>query len=178
METAEKDKEAFSWLTRAWDDYTSNLPLLLPVLLTQAALTAGSFYLIGRFHSLFAAAPYMLFVVTPVATGANLVYIKITRGSGARFLDLFGAFPVYHRAIGVSLLLGLLTLAGTLLLIVPGILLYLAYCFSEYAAISTRGQRCAMSATRLNSKCFCISTTTRFFLWICVPQTARSSCRS
>ena len=138
MDTAEKDKEALSWLTRAWDDYTDNLPLLLPVLLTLAALSAGSFYLIGRYHSLLAAAPYMLLVVTPVTTGANLVYIKIARGGGARYLDLFSAFPVYHRALGVSLLLGLLTMGGVLMLIVPGVMIYLAYCFSEYAVVDQR----------------------------------------
>ncbi|MDO8805816.1 MAG: hypothetical protein Q7R35_15455 [Elusimicrobiota bacterium] len=135
METLEKDKEALSWLTRAWDDYTGSLPMLLPVLLTQAALSAGSFYLIERFHSLIAAAPYMLFIVTPVATGANLVYIKIARGGGARFLDLFSAFPVYHRALAVSLCLGFITMGGALLLVVPGVVLYLAYCFSEYAVV-------------------------------------------
>ena len=138
MESAEKDKEALSWFTRAWDDYTNNLPLLLPIILTQAALSAGSFYLLAHFHSLLASAPYMLFVITPVATGANLVYIKIARGGGARFLDLFSAFPIYHRALAVSLLLGLVTLGGALMLIVPGIVLYLTYGFSEYAVIDRR----------------------------------------
>lgn len=138
MDTLEKDKEALSWLTRAWEDYTNNFPLLLPVLLTQAALSAGSFYLIGRFHSLLAAAPYMLLIVTPVAAGANLVYIKIARNSGARFLDLFSAFPVYGRALAVSLWLGLITMGGALMLIVPGVVLYLAYCFSEYAVVDRR----------------------------------------
>ena len=62
MEELEKDKEALSWLTRAWDDYAGNIPLLLPVLITQAALSAVSFYLIGRFHSLLAALPYRIAV--------------------------------------------------------------------------------------------------------------------
>lgn len=138
MNTIEKDKEAFSWFTSAWDDYTSSLPVLLPVILTQVALSAGSFYLLDRFHSLLAAAPFMLFVITPVATGANLVYIKIVRGGGARFSDLFSAFPVYHRALGVSILLGLLTMGGAIMLIVPGVMLYLAYGFSEYAVVDRR----------------------------------------
>lgn len=138
MDELEKDKEALSWLTRAWDDYTGNFPLLLPVLLTQAALSAGSFYLIERYHSLPAALPYMFFVLTPVSAGLNLVYIKIARQSGARFLDLFSAFPVYQRALGVSLGLGLLTMGGALMLIVPGVIIYLTYCFSEYAVVDRR----------------------------------------
>ena len=138
MDDLEKDKEALSWLIRAWDDYTGNLPLLLPVLLTQAALSAGSFYLIDRYHSLPAALPYMFFVLTPIAAGLNLVYIKIARASGARFLDLFSAFPVYHRALAVSLGLGLLTMGGALMLIVPGLIIYLTFCFSEYAVVDRR----------------------------------------
>jgi len=138
METLEKDKEALSWLTRAWDDYTLNLPLLLPVLLTQAALSAGSFYLIGRYHSLLVAAPYMLFLVTPVSTGANLVYIKTARGIRVRYLDLFSAFPVYGRALAVSFSLGFITMGGAFMLIVPGVVLYLAFCFSEYAVVDRR----------------------------------------
>ncbi|MDP2865456.1 MAG: hypothetical protein Q8O90_04360 [Elusimicrobiota bacterium] len=138
MDDLEKDKEALSWLTRAWDDYTGNFPLLLPVLLTQAALSAGSFYIIGRYHSLPAALPYMFFVLTPIATGLNLVYIKIARGGGARYLDLFSAFPIYHRALAVSLGLGFMTMGGALLLIVPGLIIYLTFCFSEYAVVDRR----------------------------------------
>lgn len=138
MDDLEKDKEALSWLTRAWDDYTGNFPLLLPVLLTQAALSSGSFYLIQRYHSLPAALPYMFFVLTPVAAGLNLVYIKIARQSGARFLDLLSAFPVYHRALAVSLGLGFLTMGGALMLIVPGVIIYLTFCFSEYAVVDRR----------------------------------------
>ena len=80
----------------------------------------------------------MFFVLTPVAAGLNLVYIKITRGSGARFLDLFSAFPIYHRALAVSLGLGFMTMGGALLLIVPGIIIYLTFCFSEYAVVDRR----------------------------------------
>ncbi|MBI4350168.1 MAG: hypothetical protein HY550_01910 [Elusimicrobia bacterium] len=138
MDNLEKDKAAFTWLTLAWDDYAANLPFLLPLLVVQAALSAGTFYCVWRFHSLLHALPYMLFVLTPVSTGMNLVYIKLARGSGARFLDLLGAFPVYHRALAVSLGLGLVTLGGALMLILPGIVLYLAFCFSEYAVVDRR----------------------------------------
>lgn len=138
MDELEKDKEALSWLTRAWDDYAANFPLLLAVLLAQAALSAGSFYLITRFHSILAALPYMFLVLIPVGTGINLFYIKIARGAGARFADLFSAFPVYHRAVGVNLALGLLVMGGALMLIVPGLIIYLTYCFSEYAVVDRR----------------------------------------
>lgn len=138
MEGLEKDRAALAWFSAAWDDYVNSLPLLLPVLLTQALISAGSFYILGRWQSIYAAMPYMLLVVTPVTTGANLVYIKLARGSGARFTDLFSAFPVYPRALAVSVALGLLTTGGALMFIIPGVILYLTYVFSEYAVVDRR----------------------------------------
>jgi len=138
VEELEKDRESFRWFTLAWDDYVGALPVLIPVVLTQALASAGSFYIIHRWHSLPAAAAYMLLVVTPLATGLNLVYIKIARGSGARYADLFGAFPVYHRAVAVSVLLSLAAMGGALLLIIPGIIIYLTFIFSEYAVVDRR----------------------------------------
>jgi hypothetical protein len=137
VDELEKDKAALSWFLAAWDDYLNGLPLLLPVILALSLLSAGSFYIIHRTHSFLYALPYMFFVVTPFTLGANLVYIKLVRG-GARLADLFSAFPVYHRGLAVSLLLGAATAAGTLLLIVPGIIVYLTYAFSEYAVVDRR----------------------------------------
>lgn len=135
MEEIEKDRAAISWLSAAWDDYVGGFLPLLPVLLVQAAISAGSFFLMDRYHSLLPAVPYILLVVTPVSTGSALVYINMARGGRARITDLFSAFPVYHRAIAVSLWLGCLTLGGMLALVLPGLIIYLTYCFSEYAVV-------------------------------------------
>ncbi len=132
MESIEKDRASFAWFTRAWDDYTGGLPWLLPVLLTQTAATAGVFWLVDRYHSLSQAAAFMLLVVTPLSTGAVLVYINMARNGRARFRDLFSAFPVYHKALTINIALGLFTLAGLLAFILPGIVIYLTFCFSEY----------------------------------------------
>ncbi len=138
MQPFEMDRAAFSWFTRSWDDYVSHLPLVLSVNLVLAAVSAGSFLLMSRTHSMLPSVPYMLFVLTPFTIGANLVYIKIARGAGASFKDLFSAFPVYHRAIAVSLLLGLASLGGLFLLIIPGAIIYLAFMFSEYAVVDRK----------------------------------------
>lgn len=138
MHPFEMDRAAFSWFTRSWDDYVSHLPLVLAVNLVLAVISAGSFLLINRTHSLLPSVPYTLFVLTPFTIGANLVYIKIARGAGASFKDLFSAFPVYHRAIAVSLLLGLASMGGLFLFIVPGVMIYLAFMFSEYAVVDRR----------------------------------------
>jgi len=134
----DKDRTAIGWLTGAWDDYTAGFFALLPVLLVQAAVAAGGLPLINRWHSLLPAAAYSLFVTTPVSLGCVLVYIKMARGGQARMSDLFGAFPVYHRVIAVSVGLGLLTLGGLLAFVLPGVFFYLTYCFSEYLAVDRR----------------------------------------
>lgn len=138
MEEQAKDRAALGWLTGAWDAYLSGFLPLLPVLLVQTAVASGSSLLVYRYHSILPVIPYMLLVVTPVSTGSALVYIRMARGGRARLPDLFGAFPVYHRALAVSLWLGILTLGGTLAFLIPGLVLYLTYCFSEYAVVDRR----------------------------------------
>ncbi len=132
MESIEKDQASLAWFTRAWYDFTDGFPWLLPVLLVQTGATAGVFWLIHHYHSLTQAAAYMLLVVTPLSTGAVLVYINMARTGRARFKDLFSAFPVYHKALAINVGLGLATLAGLLAFILPGLAIYLTYGFSEY----------------------------------------------
>lgn len=132
MEEFEKDRASFAWFTQAWYDFTDGFLWLLPVLLTQTAATGGVFWLIHRYHSLTQAAAFMLLVVTPLSTGAVLVYINMARTGRARFKDLFSAFPVYPKALAINFGLGLATLAGTLAFILPGIVIYLTYGFAEY----------------------------------------------
>ncbi|OGR44830.1 MAG: hypothetical protein A2X35_05920 [Elusimicrobia bacterium GWA2_61_42] len=150
MEEFEKDKAALAWLSGAWDDYVGGFLPLLPVLLVQTAVSSGSFFLMDRYHSLLAAVPYILLVVTPVSTGAAMVYINMARGGKARLPDLFSAFPVYHRALAVSLWLGCLTLGGTLALVLPGLIIHLTYCFSEYAVVDRRtGIKASFALSRI-----------------------------
>lgn len=138
MDAADKDRVFLFWLTQAWDDYLSGFLPLLPVLLVQAAVNHASYLLIHRFHSILPVLAYMLLIVTPVSTGSALVYINIARGGRARLRDLFSAFPVYHRALAVSIGLSCLTFCGVLAFVIPGVVLYLTYGFSEYAVVDRR----------------------------------------
>ena len=138
MEDFDQNKMALSWFTRSWDDYLGGFATLLPVLLAQAALSSGTFLLIHHYHSFWQALPYMFLVLTPVSTGISLVYIHLSRSGTARFRDMFSAFPVYHRAIAVSLGVALATFGGMLMFIIPGVVLYLTFCFSEYAVVDRR----------------------------------------
>jgi len=124
-----------NWLGAAWDDYIDHLPVLLAVSLFLAALSAPSFYILRRWHSYIPALAYMLFIMSPFSVGVNLVYIKLARGETKVFSALFSAFPVYHKAIAVTVWLGLITAGGTLLFIIPGAVIYTTYFFSEYVVV-------------------------------------------
>lgn len=136
MEEIDKDRAAIAWFTSAWDDYLSALPRLLPIILLQAAATAAALPMVRAWHSLVPAAVYSMLVITPLGVGCTLVYIKTARGDRARLADLFAAFPIYPRALAVSLALGLMTVGGLLAFVIPGAVLYLTYCFSEYLVIA------------------------------------------
>lgn len=138
MDELDKDRAALRWLTGAWDAYLDGLPALLPVIALQVLAAAGSFWLVHRFNSFLPALPYMLLFLTPLSIGVNLFYIRLTRGEPAGLRDLAGVLPVYPAALGVSLLLGLASAAGLFLLVVPGVIIYLTYAFSEYAVVDKR----------------------------------------
>ena len=149
MDAFEKDRAALDWIKGAWDDYIDGLPVLLPVLLAIAAASAPSLWLIREYNSYLPAAAYMLLVLLPLDIGANLVYIRIARGEKASFRDLFSAFPLYPRALGAGLGLGLLTLGGVIAFVVPGIILYLTYGFATYALVDKRcGLKESFTASR------------------------------
>ena len=109
------------------------LPRLLPFLLALEAFKLPNLWLIHRFHTYIWGLLYSLLVLTPVSLGLNLVYIKLHRRQSAGVRDFMRGFFVYPRAIAVSLSLGLLTLGGLIAFIIPGIIVYLTYCLSEYA---------------------------------------------
>ena len=140
MEPAENDAGTgvFSWLKLSWDDYLTGFFTIFPVLLTLAALNVPIYWLVREYNSYLPALIYLLLVVTPFTTGSNLVYIRLARGEKTSFAALFSAFPVYPQALAVSAWLGFITLAGTLALVIPGIVIYTTYCFSEYSVVDRR----------------------------------------
>jgi len=138
METAENEETVLNWLMLAWDDYISGFAVLFPVMLALVALSLPTFWLIHRYNSYLPALPYLLLVLTPATTGSNLVYIKLARGEKTSFMALFSAFQVYPQALAVTVWLGFITMAGMLAFILPGIILYTTYCFSEYAVVDRR----------------------------------------
>ncbi len=74
--------------------------------------------------------PIITLVITgPLAIGQCKFFINLANRSNPKFSDLWYGFNNILRAIGVTLLVGVIVFIGSLLLIVPGIIL--AYMYSQ-----------------------------------------------
>jgi uncharacterized membrane protein len=126
------------WLALAWNDYFDSLPRLLPLLLLAGLLSAPVYWLVHRYHSYVYALPYALLLVAPLTAGMNMLYIRGARGQKPGLKDLFSAFPVYTRALAVTIWLGTLVGGGALLFVLPGLIMYSIYGFSELLVVDRR----------------------------------------
>lgn len=123
------------WLGRAWDDYLDNFGDLLALTLLQVALNAPIFLAVAKWQSYTPGIVYALVVLAPFSLGVNLFYIKLVRGEKAGLAQALAAFPAYPRALAVTVGLGALTACGLLCFVLPGLVLYSMYCFSEYIVL-------------------------------------------
>ena len=106
MEEFEKDRASFAWFTSAWYDFTDCFHLLLPVLLVQAAATAGFFGLVHYYHSVIPAFAYMLLVILLtlpfllVTTESEKGAVIEAAGAGENSLDFVAAGAGQHVGLG------------------------------------------------------------------------------
>lgn len=141
METAEhfpagrgRGNSGLAWLTDGWDFYLGMLPRLLPAILAVPLLSVPVYFLVDRFGSIWPGYAWMTAVIIPIEAGVTLFYIKAARGQ-ASLRDIFYGFSIYFRALALTLIFSMMLLGGFMLLIVPGILIMLAYSFGEYSLV-------------------------------------------
>jgi uncharacterized membrane protein len=97
-------------------------------LLIQAALHAIPF--VGAVAS-FA-------ISTPLLIGNFIVSAKLLHGQPPEFRDFFEGFQYFLPLLLLSLVAGLFIGIGTLLLIIPGVYLIVAYMFASYLVVDRR----------------------------------------
>lgn len=78
---------------------------------------------------------YQLLIAPVLSAGLYIVALQIARQRSPEFNDFFRGFNRYLPILLVSLISGLLILVGTILLILPGIYLAVAYLFSVLLVI-------------------------------------------
>ncbi|MDQ7774352.1 MAG: hypothetical protein RDU13_12635 [Elusimicrobiales bacterium] len=129
-----RGNSGLAWLADGWDFYTGMLPGLVPAILAVPVLSIPVYFLADRSGSVWPGYAWMAAVIIPVEAGVALFYIKSARGR-ASLRDLFYGFSIYFRALAFTLIFSMMLLGGFMLLIVPGILIMLAYSFGEYALV-------------------------------------------
>lgn len=78
---------------------------------------------------------YGIFLTSVITYGVLFVYLTAARNDPVDFGDMFEGFHYYLRAVGASLLVGIITFIGFLLLIVPGIIFACKLAFTPYLII-------------------------------------------
>ncbi len=127
------------WYSDGWNTYLDYFFEIAPVILIFKTLTFGMPLLIWKFsQNQWAAYPYMLFIAVPLEIGLNLYFIKLARNQNHSLSDIFKGFEIYRNAILVSVIYGLMVMGGTLLLIIPGIIIAIIYAFSTYLVIDKK----------------------------------------
>ena len=87
-------------------------------------------------HSIpFVGAVASLAVSTPLIMGNFLVSAKLLQGQTPEFRDFFAGFQFFLPLLLLSLVAGIFIAIGTMLLIIPGIYLAVAYLFASYLVI-------------------------------------------
>lgn len=138
METVEappagpgRGNSGLAWLSDGWDFYTGMLPRLAPAILAVPLLSVPVYFLADKFGSVWPGYAWMTAVIIPAEVGVAFFYIQAARGRES-LRDLFRGFSIYFRALAFTLIFSVMLLGGFMLLIIPGILIMLAYSFGEY----------------------------------------------
>ena len=77
-------------------------------------------------------------VSTPLLMGNFIVSAKLLHGQPPEFRDFFTGFQYFLPLLLLSLVAGLFIGIGTLLLVIPGIYLLVAYMFASYLVVDRR----------------------------------------
>ncbi len=99
-------------------------------------LAIGTFLIYTIITGSFGAVPHLgvlaLLIAGPMALGAAIFSLAISRGKEARLEQIFDGFKLYSKSLVTYLLMILFIFLWLLLLIVPGIIAALSYSMSFY----------------------------------------------
>jgi len=80
----------------------------------------------------------VLAVTSPLFMGNFIVCAKLLQGQAPEFRDFFAGFQYFLPLLLLSLVAGLFIGIGTILLIIPGVYLAVAYMFASYLVVDRR----------------------------------------
>lgn len=112
-------------LKRGWELFKAQPGILIGYTVLVIGFSIAASLLMGDFSSIFS-----LFVGPALTAGYYLLGNRISRNDSVEFMDSFEGFRFWFPVVVVSLVTGLLTILGAILLILPGIYLGVAYTFA------------------------------------------------
>ncbi|MBI3838610.1 MAG: hypothetical protein HY288_11845 [Planctomycetia bacterium] len=117
-------------LSRTWQIFKANLWPCVGVAAFLLAISYGeaigfAIFTGGRRQTLPESLFSLAFGVVQfwLTLGLMTYFLKTARGEPAEFVDLFSAGPFLLRAMGISIIFGILVLIGFILLVVPGVII-------------------------------------------------------
>lgn len=149
-------------LTLAWRLFTENLGLMIGVI----GITAGTSLVLGLLgqgismgltlsgdETLARLAPILVMPLSLMqglisfflGLGATRIYLGVVRGQPVEFGMIFSGLPYLLPAFGAALLMGIGVTFGTLLLVVPGLILALGLMFNTFLVLDGQGAIDALS---------------------------------
>ncbi len=133
---------SYSW---AWGRLWKNFAMLLVVGIIYVLISSVSWVFdrgqaitgIGFLFGLLTVA-YSVLLVNPLGYGVSYAYLKGARDETINVGDMFAVFRNYWNAVGASLLVAIIVVAGVILLIVPGIIFACKLAFVPYLVVDRK----------------------------------------
>ena len=115
------------WIKRGWELVRPNLGLYIGFFLLYTAVSAipGIGWAVSLLSSV-------------ISAGAYIVALKTARRQPVKFEDFFAGFQMFLPLFLAGLVTGFITMAGFLLLIIPGIYLGIAYFFTTQLIVDRK----------------------------------------
>jgi uncharacterized membrane protein len=130
-------KESFKY---GWQKLKEHMELVLYATLLILAVSSLTGAFSGRGHSV--AVPLFNVIATIfliiVRIGYTKIFLKMHDGEKPKFVEIFEHYKTFWRYLGVSILLGLVTVGGLILLIIPGIFWAVKFSFSPIIVVDAK----------------------------------------
>jgi len=120
-----------------WNTMKSNLGFFIGLLIFVFLFTSLSSIIAAKATEaniflgiIFYIADFSLSII--ISIGLVKIALRFCDNEKGRFADLFSQYPLFPQYLVGSILYGLIVFAGTILLIIPGILWGIQFCFYDY----------------------------------------------
>ena len=149
---AGKDLKLGEAIGFGWKTATGNLWFFIGVMAITLAISGLQNVLTGGEPNLITALLGLVFAVVNmiVTMGTMKIALKFCDGQKGEYSDLYNMYPMFWGYLGAAILYAIMVVAGTVLLIIPGIIVAIQFGFFGYLIIDK--QMGVMDSLKMSSK--------------------------